>query len=503
MKRLVENNVIKINYDRFLNEYKKFCQNEEPASDQELYEHFIINHLSYSRPVGCLPPNYYKIKEGYLKGINLFEIIEYVNISERMFKCYNDTEEDDLEAKENGDDRDMESNDEQMLDDEEEEEEEEWVYSKGKKRNKKKKTVSKRKNLPKKKKDTYSTNDNYNKCKRVYRFLLFDGTKFIYAYEDEFNENFNYFDNEEYKYPKILLYNDPIIRSGVLLIRKNQARILFKGYKTSQGIEHEAEEKEEKVKETYKKEHEIVDTDTRENNNRGISYEKHESKNYLICANNIGSAQPKLEKKEIICLEMNDDKPCSSYFKNKSHANMSTKQDSTFFTTSSQANPQQRIHDYKCEPEPIKAISNYNLIYGIPPNDAENSYSDMNALDEDRTRPFNPIANFDNEERAMWEKNKRKWDSNVNRNVNDLKLVDQTYNSCGENSFDNRNMKSSQETNYQNRLKEKSNTFQSNTNAQPAVVDLTDDFFNSDFFTSAVASGNPDKNEKDVILIDD
>lgn len=501
MRRLIENNVIKINYDRFLNEYKKFCQNEKPVSDQELYEHFIINHLSYSRPVGCLPPGYYNIKTGYLKGINLFEIIEYVNISERMFKCYNDTEEDDIGANENGDvDGDRDSDEEQMLD-----EEKECMYNKGKRGNRKKKTVStvtKKKNISKKQNDTYSTNDSYNKCKRVYRFLLFDGKKFIYAYEDEFNEIFNYFDNEEYKYPKILLYNNPIIRSGVLLIRKNQARILFKGYKTSHEVEHETGEKKENIKETYKKEHEIIDIDTQKHND-GVSYKKRQPENCLISVKNIGSIKPEFEKKEINCFEMNDDKPCSSYIKNKYSVNMNTKHDYTALTNSSQANHVQRYHDHKRDQEYKRTFSNYNLTYGIPPNGAENSYSDMNASNEDSAQPCNLIANFDNKERALWEKNKKKWNSNPNRNVNDFKIDDQTYFSCDENSSYNTKIKNSKEADNQNILKEKSNTSQLKTNAQPEVVDLTDDFFNSDFFTSAVGSGNPDKNEKDVILIDD
>ncbi|ETW30737.1 hypothetical protein PFFCH_01854 [Plasmodium falciparum FCH/4] len=212
MKKLIENNVIKLNYENFLTKYKLNSGNEQKdLSDEELYEHFIINTFNYSKPLGCLPPNISNIKEYYLDGINIFEVINYVNISERMYKFENITEEDD---KENEDDS-------KEIFSHSEPDEKHDCEIKSRKNNKNSKISNNNK------KD--GNNIKSNKYRRFYRFLLYDGKSFIYAYEQEYNEIFTYLESNKYIYPKIILYNKPLIRRGAILLKKNQVIILFKG----------------------------------------------------------------------------------------------------------------------------------------------------------------------------------------------------------------------------------------------------------------------------------
>ncbi|SPJ10568.1 conserved Plasmodium protein, unknown function [Plasmodium sp. DRC-Itaito] len=212
MKKLIENNVIKLNYENFLTKYKLNSGSEQKdLNDEELYEHFIINTFNYSKPLGCLPPNISDIKEYYLDGINIFEVIDYVNINERMYKFENITEEDD---KENDD------NSKEIFSHSEPDEKHECEI-KSRKNNKSNKISNKNK------KD--GNNIKSNMYRRFYRFLLYDGKRFIYAYEQEYNEIFTYLESNKYIYPKIILYNKPLIRRGAILLKKNQVTILFKG----------------------------------------------------------------------------------------------------------------------------------------------------------------------------------------------------------------------------------------------------------------------------------
>ncbi|SCM24569.1 conserved Plasmodium protein, unknown function [Plasmodium chabaudi chabaudi] len=242
MKRLIEKNVIKINYNTFVNQYKKAFKCEKDIIDEELYEHFIINPFTYSRPFGCLLPNYNNTETYYLNGINIFEVVDYVSINERLYKVENsgDNEDDSDQNDENLNLPDNSEN-EDMIDYSNSEEE----YGNGSKKGKKKKKSNKNNENVKNKGYQKGTNRNINnnnnttqakksnnKYRRIFRFLLFDGKYFIYAYEYEYNEIFNYLETNKYKYPKIILYNNPVIRRKVILLKKNQVIILFKGNTT-------------------------------------------------------------------------------------------------------------------------------------------------------------------------------------------------------------------------------------------------------------------------------
>ncbi|SBS84524.1 conserved Plasmodium protein, unknown function [Plasmodium malariae] len=256
MKKLIEKNVIKINYNRFLKQYKTNIGCEKDVNDKELYEHFIINPFTYSQPFGCLPKNYSDIKEHYLDGVNIFEIVDYVNISERMYKFENVTEDDDKE--ENDELKDFMTNSESG---EMDNMEVSTTRRRGKKNKKNniKKVGSRKANRDGRvdadqvdddnddKKDGNQFNNNNNRFRRMYRFLLFDGNSFIYAYEQQFNENFNYLDMNKYKYPKIILYNRPTIRRGAILLKKNQAAILFKGSKIAEAYDNMEENEIDEV----------------------------------------------------------------------------------------------------------------------------------------------------------------------------------------------------------------------------------------------------------------
>ncbi|SOV22878.1 conserved Plasmodium protein, unknown function [Plasmodium sp. DRC-Itaito] len=216
MKKLIENNVIKLNYENFLTKYKlNSGSDHKDLNDEELYEHFIINKFNYSNPLGCLPPNISDIKEYYLDGINIFEVIDYVNISERMYKFENITEEDDKENEDNSKEIFSHSEPDEKYD----------CEIKSRKNNKSNKISNNNK------KD--DNNIKSNKYRRFYRFLLYDGKTFIYAYEQEYNEIFTYLESNKYIYPKIILYNKPLIRRGAILLKKNQVTILFKGCSVS------------------------------------------------------------------------------------------------------------------------------------------------------------------------------------------------------------------------------------------------------------------------------
>ncbi|SBT34188.1 conserved Plasmodium protein, unknown function [Plasmodium ovale wallikeri] len=224
MKKLIEKNVIKINYNSFLKQFKKNVMCENNVIDEELYAHFIINPFTYSRPSGCLPKNCTFIKDDYLDGINIFEIIDYVNINERMYKCENSTEDDENEEGENMKDFLASSS----ADDNEEGNCDGQRKGKREKKRKEKGIINMKVSLDKKLRED-NCNPKKNKFRRIYRFLLFDGRNYIYAYEREFNERFNYLETNKYKYPKIILYNRPVIRRGAILLKRNQAAILFRG----------------------------------------------------------------------------------------------------------------------------------------------------------------------------------------------------------------------------------------------------------------------------------
>ncbi|CDU19336.1 uncharacterized protein PY17X_1217000 [Plasmodium yoelii] len=244
MKKLIEKNVIKINYNTFVNQYKKAFKCEKDIIDEELYEHFIINPFTYSRPFGCLLPNYNNTEKYYLNGINIFEIVDYVTINERLYKFEN--------SGDNNDDSDQNEEDfTNLLGNSENEDiidysNSEVEYGNGNKKGIKNKKSNKNNESMKNKgyqktaNNNMNNNNNFttqvkkcnNKYRRIFRFLLFDGKYFIYAYEYEFNENFNYLETNKYKYPKIILYNNPVIRRKVILLKKNQVIILFKGNTT-------------------------------------------------------------------------------------------------------------------------------------------------------------------------------------------------------------------------------------------------------------------------------
>ncbi|KEG03456.1 conserved Plasmodium protein, unknown function [Plasmodium vinckei vinckei] len=243
MKRLIEKNVIKINYNTFVNQYKKAFKCEKDIIDEELYEHFIINPFTYSRPFGCLLPNYNNTETYYLNGINIFEVVDYVSINERLYKVENSGDnEDDSDQNDESFNFPDNSGNEDTIDYSNSEEE----YGNGNKKGKKNKKSNKNSESVKTKGNQKGTNRNINnnnttqakksnnKYRRIFRFLLFDGKYFIYAYEYEYNEIFNYLETNKYKYPKIILYNNPVIKRKVILLKKNQVIILFKGNITTE-----------------------------------------------------------------------------------------------------------------------------------------------------------------------------------------------------------------------------------------------------------------------------
>ncbi|CAA9987798.1 conserved Plasmodium protein, unknown function [Plasmodium knowlesi strain H] len=229
MKKLIEKNVIKINYHNFLNKYKTHTGYERDATDNELYEHFIVNPLTYSRPRGCLPEGFSRWKElQQLDGLNIFEIVDYVNVGERLYKFDEEGggEDDEVQDSPNGSEDCGDSPYDDPSDDSKI-----GQFNKLKKkkneRNDKKKTANRMNK-------NYLSNKGNSEKRRIFRFLLFDGHNFIYAYEKEYNENFNYLEKYTYRYPKIILYNKPSIQRGTLLLKKNQVTILFKGCKVSE-----------------------------------------------------------------------------------------------------------------------------------------------------------------------------------------------------------------------------------------------------------------------------
>ncbi|ANQ07880.1 Uncharacterized protein PCOAH_00021920 [Plasmodium coatneyi] len=228
MKKLIEKNVIKINYHNFLNKYRTHTGCERDATDRELYEHFIVNPLTYSGPRGCLPEGFSRWNElQQLDGLNIFEIVDYVNVGERLYKY----DEDDGGEDDEGQDSPNGSEDcgDSPYDDPSDGSRIsrfDKLKRKSEKNDKKKTTNRMNKN--------YLSNKGNPERRRIFRFLLFDGNNFIYAYEKEYNENFNYLEKCTYKYPKIILYNKPAIQRGTLLLKKSQVIILFKGCKVSE-----------------------------------------------------------------------------------------------------------------------------------------------------------------------------------------------------------------------------------------------------------------------------
>ncbi|GAB66091.1 hypothetical protein PCYB_082520 [Plasmodium cynomolgi strain B] len=228
MKKLIEKNVIKINYHNFLNKYKTHTGCERDATDKELYEHFIINPLTYSGQRGCLPKGFSHWKElQQLDGLHIFEIVDYVNVGERLDK-FDEThggEDDEVQDSPNGSEDCGDSPYDDPPDGSKISR-----FDKLKKKNEKNDKIKTTNKMDK----NYLPNKGNSKRRRIFRFLLFDGNNFIYAYEKEYNENFNYLEKSTYRYPKIILYNKPAIQRGTLLLKKSQVAILFKGCKESE-----------------------------------------------------------------------------------------------------------------------------------------------------------------------------------------------------------------------------------------------------------------------------
>ncbi|KJP86239.1 hypothetical protein AK88_04133 [Plasmodium fragile] len=228
MKKLIEKNVIKINYHNFLNKYRIHTGCERDATDTELYEHFIVNPLTYSGSRGCLPEGFRQRKEPQqLDGLNIFEIVDYVNVGDRLYKLDEADEGEDDEVQDSPNASEDSGNSPY---DDAPDGSKTTQFNKLKKKNGKGGKIKTSNKMDK----NYLLKRWNPEKRRIFRFLLFDGNNFIYAYEKEYNENFNYLEKCTYRYPKIILYNKPAIQRGTLLLKKSQVIILFKGCRESE-----------------------------------------------------------------------------------------------------------------------------------------------------------------------------------------------------------------------------------------------------------------------------